>query len=199
MSPRPTCMSWPSASPATTPPSIRGASLAPATPMTRRASPAARRAERARSWAPARRWAASAPTPADRSRIPCAVNGCAALRPTVGRYAQTGITPISHTRDTAGPMAQTVADLELLDRIISGRTQRHACKPARRAARPLPRLPQECRRRDAGCLRQGAGWRAQGAGVTVVEVDMPAPCRAQWPRSAFRSPCTRPTTTLART
>jgi indoleacetamide hydrolase len=53
-------------------------------------------------------------------RVPCAVNGCAALRPTVGRYPQTGIAPISHTRDTAGPMAATVADVALLDRVIAG-------------------------------------------------------------------------------
>ena len=53
-------------------------------------------------------------------RIPCAFNGCASLRPTVGRYPGAGIAPISHTRDTAGPMAQSVADVELLDRVITG-------------------------------------------------------------------------------
>jgi indoleacetamide hydrolase len=53
-------------------------------------------------------------------RVPCAVNGCAALRPTVGRYPQAGIAPISHTRDTAGPMAATVADVALLDRVMAG-------------------------------------------------------------------------------
>lgn len=53
-------------------------------------------------------------------RVPCALNGCASLRPTVGRYPQEGIAPISHTRDTAGPMATTIADVALLDRIIAG-------------------------------------------------------------------------------
>jgi len=53
-------------------------------------------------------------------RIPCALNGCASLRPTVGRYPQEGIAPISHTRDTAGPMASTMADVGLLDRIVAG-------------------------------------------------------------------------------
>jgi mandelamide amidase len=48
------------------------------------------------------------------------LNGCASLRPTVGRYPQEGIAPISHTRDTAGPMATTIADVALLDRIIAG-------------------------------------------------------------------------------
>ena len=50
-------------------------------------------------------------------RIPCAFNGCASLRPTVGRYSQKGILPISHTRDTAGPMALAMTDVELLDRV----------------------------------------------------------------------------------
>lgn len=53
-------------------------------------------------------------------RVPAALNGCASLRPTVGRYPQDGIAPISHTRDTAGPMAATMADVELLDRAIAG-------------------------------------------------------------------------------
>ncbi|MDA9467750.1 indoleacetamide hydrolase [Bradyrhizobium sp. CCBAU 53415] len=53
-------------------------------------------------------------------RVPAALNGCASLRPTVGRYPQAGIAPISHTRDTAGPMAATIADVELLDRVIAG-------------------------------------------------------------------------------
>jgi len=53
-------------------------------------------------------------------RVPCAFNGCASLRPTVGRYPGAGIAPISHTRDTAGPMALAMADVELLDRVITG-------------------------------------------------------------------------------
>ncbi|MCK1385399.1 indoleacetamide hydrolase [Bradyrhizobium sp. 21] len=53
-------------------------------------------------------------------RVPAALNGCASLRPTIGRYPQQGIAPISHTRDTAGPMAATMADVELLDRVIAG-------------------------------------------------------------------------------
>ena len=53
-------------------------------------------------------------------RIPCALNACVALRPSVGRYSQSGIAPISHTRDTAGPMAASMADVALLDRLIGG-------------------------------------------------------------------------------
>lgn len=62
-------------------------------------------------------------------RVPAALNGIAGLRPTLGRYAQEGITPIAHTRDTAGPMAREVADLVLLDTIITGTRDRVAAPP----------------------------------------------------------------------
>jgi len=53
-------------------------------------------------------------------RIPAALTGIVALRPTIHRYSQLGVTPISHTRDTVGPMARTVSDLVLLDSVITG-------------------------------------------------------------------------------
>jgi Asp-tRNA(Asn)/Glu-tRNA(Gln) amidotransferase A subunit family amidase len=53
-------------------------------------------------------------------RIPSALCGIAGFRPTLGRYSQDGITPIAHSRDTAGPMALTVADVALLDAVIAG-------------------------------------------------------------------------------
>ena len=53
-------------------------------------------------------------------RIPSALNGITGLRPTLKRYPQEGITPIAHTRDTAGPMARTVEDLVLLDSVVTG-------------------------------------------------------------------------------
>ena len=52
------------------------------------------------------------------SRIPAAVNGIAGFRPTVGRYSREGIAPISRTRDTAGPMAHTVADVAFIDAMM---------------------------------------------------------------------------------
>jgi mandelamide amidase len=53
-------------------------------------------------------------------RVPSALCGIAGLRPSAGRYPGAGIVPISHTRDTAGPMARTVADLVLLDSVVTG-------------------------------------------------------------------------------
>jgi Asp-tRNA(Asn)/Glu-tRNA(Gln) amidotransferase A subunit family amidase len=52
-------------------------------------------------------------------RIPAALCGIVGFRPTTGRWSQAGIVPISHTRDTAGPMTRSVADCELLDRVVT--------------------------------------------------------------------------------
>ncbi len=45
---------------------------------------------------------------------PAAANGIVGLKPTVGLVSRTGVIPISHSQDTAGPMARTVRDAALL-------------------------------------------------------------------------------------
>lgn len=55
-------------------------------------------------------------------RLPASLCGLVGFRPTVGRYSGDGIVPISHTRDTAGPITRTVEDAILLDGAISGGT-----------------------------------------------------------------------------
>ena len=45
---------------------------------------------------------------------PSGANGLVGIKPTVGLISGQGIIPISHTQDTAGPMARTVADAALL-------------------------------------------------------------------------------------
>ncbi|WP_118180067.1 amidase [Paraburkholderia phosphatilytica] len=51
---------------------------------------------------------------------PASINGIVGLKPTVGRLSRDGIVPISHTQDTAGPMARTVADAARLLGAIAG-------------------------------------------------------------------------------
>ncbi|WP_324742340.1 indoleacetamide hydrolase [Pseudomonas veronii] len=53
-------------------------------------------------------------------RIPPALNGCASLRPSAGRYSDRGVIPIARSRDTVGPMALCMADVALLDGVITG-------------------------------------------------------------------------------
>lgn len=51
---------------------------------------------------------------------PAAACALVGIKPTVGLVSRAGIIPISHTQDTAGPMARTVADAALLLAAISG-------------------------------------------------------------------------------
>lgn len=53
------------------------------------------------------------------SRIPAVQNGLVGFRPTTGRYPNSGMTMISSTRDTAGPITRTVADAILMDSVMS--------------------------------------------------------------------------------
>jgi mandelamide amidase len=61
------------------------------------------------------------------TRVPAALTGIVGLRPSVGnggarrRYHDDhAVVPISHTRDTIGPMGKSVADVALLDSIVTG-------------------------------------------------------------------------------
>ena len=51
---------------------------------------------------------------------PSGANGLVGIKPTVGLISRTGIVPISHTQDTAGPMTRTVADAALLLGAMTG-------------------------------------------------------------------------------
>ena len=53
------------------------------------------------------------------SRIPAALCGIVGYRPTLGRYPGDGILPIAHSRDTAGLVASTVAEIRLVDAVIT--------------------------------------------------------------------------------
>lgn len=63
---------------------------------------------------------------------PSAANGLVGIKPTVGLVSRSGIVPISHTQDTAGPMARTVADAAVL---LNGMTGVDAADPATAAGR----------------------------------------------------------------
>ncbi|MBE3556858.1 MAG: amidase [Firmicutes bacterium] len=51
---------------------------------------------------------------------PAAANGIVGIKPTVGLTSRRGVIPISHSQDTVGPLARTVADAALLLTAIVG-------------------------------------------------------------------------------
>lgn len=68
---------------------------------------------------------------------PAAVNGVVGFKPTLGLVSRSGIVPLSHSQDTAGPMTLTVRDAALLMNVISGSDPKDSATyeaDARRAA-----------------------------------------------------------------
>ena len=51
---------------------------------------------------------------------PSSINGIVGIKPTLGLLSRSGIIPIAHSQDTAGPMTRTVADAALLLTILAG-------------------------------------------------------------------------------
>ncbi len=80
---------------------------------------------------------------------PANANGIVGLKPTVGLVSRSGIVPISHTQDTAGPMTRTVRDAALLLTAMAGSDPKDA---ATRNA-DAQRSPDYTRFLDAGGLK----------------------------------------------
>ena len=57
---------------------------------------------------------------------PSSMCGLVGIKPTVGLTSRAGVVPISHSQDTVGPMARTVADAALLLGAITGVDERDA-------------------------------------------------------------------------
>jgi Asp-tRNA(Asn)/Glu-tRNA(Gln) amidotransferase A subunit family amidase len=103
-------------------------------------------------------------------RIPPALNGCASLRPSAGRYSGLGLIPIAESRDTVGPMALCMSDLTLLDSII---TDEYELPPIELNELRLG-VPSEFWRNldtDTKKLAEAALNKLQDHGVTFVPID----------------------------
>ena len=64
---------------------------------------------------------------------PSSANGIVGIKPTVGLVSRTGIIPIAHSQDIAGPMGRTVADAATLLGAIAGEDPRDAATAGSRA------------------------------------------------------------------
>lgn len=106
-------------------------------------------------------------------RLPAAVNGAAGFRPTVGRYSGAGITPISHTRDTPGPIANCMADIVLLDAVLAGDSQALAPALATDIRLGLVRYFWDDLAPEVQAVADAALGRLRAAGVQLVDLDMP--------------------------
>ncbi|UJJ52060.1 MULTISPECIES: amidase [Rhodanobacter] len=91
---------------------------------------------------------------------PAAMNGIVGIKPTLGLVSRSGIVPISHSQDTAGPMARSVADAAALLTVIAGSDPRDpATAEADRHATDYTKFldPNGLRGKRIGVVRQLAG------------------------------------------
>lgn len=106
-------------------------------------------------------------------RIPAALNGLAGFKPTARRVPLDGVLPLSTTLDSAGPVAKTVADCVLLDRILAADAAAVAL-PLRGLRLAVPRtvflddLSADVANAFAAALR-----RLSAAGALIIEAPMP--------------------------
>jgi amidase len=80
---------------------------------------------------------------------PSSANGLVGIKPTLGLVSRSGIIPISHNQDTAGPMARSVADAAVLLGAITGIDPRDQATAASRGKM----LTDYTRFLDAGALK----------------------------------------------
>jgi indoleacetamide hydrolase len=113
------------------------------------------------------------------TRVPAALTGTVGLRPSVGnggaerRYHDDNkVVPISHTRDTVGPMGRTVADVALLDSVITGSPLAKA-EPLRGKRLGIPAAFWSGLDRGLEAVAKAACAKLADAGVVLVDVDMP--------------------------
>ena len=116
---------------------------------------------------------------------PAAANGVVGFKPTVGLVSRSRVVPISHTQDTIGPMARSVADAALLLSVMAGPDAADEATAQAGAHLPPASLPADgLAGRRVGVLRFAVGdderiaalfddalgvLRAQGAELVEIE------------------------------
>ena len=120
---------------------------------------------------------------------PSSMNGLVGIKPTVGLVPRTYVVPISHSQDTPGPIAHTVADAALLLQVMSGPDPQDPA--SRDAASHVPNaadlsagsslasvriglMPAPNALSGVQALLAAAAKRLTAAGATVIEVEPPA-------------------------
>ncbi|HEX7402678.1 MAG TPA: amidase family protein, partial [Usitatibacter sp.] len=93
---------------------------------------------------------------------PSACNSLVGLKPTLGFVSRTGIVPIAHSQDTAGPMARSVADCALLMNAIAGADPLDGATLEKGMPRDLD-FTRELGRTDLKGVRLGVGRQYFGA------------------------------------
>jgi amidase len=130
---------------------------------------------------------------------PSSVAGLVGIKPTVGLVSRSGIIPISHSQDTAGPMARSVADAAMLLSAMTGvdPDDDASRRSAGHAADYTAHLQADALRgARIGVVRKSMGFHPdvdaamersiaamRGAGAVVVDADIPT--AGKWDDAEF--------------
>lgn len=119
---------------------------------------------------------------------PANVNGVVGIKPTVGLVSRGGVVPISHTQDTVGPHARTVADAAMTLNFIVSRTPDprdpatsgvplgwQACSPTCSSGTPLPGKSRPAIPADYTAFLNPTGLSGARLGVTRQGIDSAPP------------------------
>jgi amidase len=99
---------------------------------------------------------------------PAAVCGVVGVKPTLGMVSRTGIVPISHLQDTAGPLARSVRDATLLLSVLAGTDPADPATGAARSPASWDLEDVTLRRSRLGVWREGC---AAGDPATLAILD----------------------------
>ncbi|HEY7241583.1 MAG TPA: amidase [Burkholderiales bacterium] len=121
-------------------------------------------------------------------RLPAALCGTSAIKPTYARVSRAGAMPLSHSLDTVGPLTRTVEDAALIAQVISGPDPRDPTCDSRpvpdwmtqlenpirgmRVGRPGQHFYDECAPEIAAAMESSLEVFSR-LGASIVEVDMP--------------------------
>jgi len=93
---------------------------------------------------------------------PSSTNGIVGIKPTVGLWSRSGIIPISHSQDTAGPMCRTLRDAALLLGALAGEDSRDPATAASQGRAHVDYAafldPEGLRRARIGVVRSFGGF-----------------------------------------
>jgi len=122
---------------------------------------------------------------------PSVTNGVVGIKPTVGLVSRSGIVPISHSQDTAGPMARTVSDAAIMLTAMAGtdKADPATAEADKRRAKDYTKFldPQGLKGARLGVVtfppqRNADAWKSyyqsfldklRDAGATLIEVKFP--------------------------
>ena len=107
-------------------------------------------------------------------RVPAALCGVTGFRPTVGRVPGQGIAPISVTRDTAGPLAHSVADCALINDVLTNTPTTRQVIELKGLRLGVPRTPFWSNLEpNLARVAEVALDLLRDAGVELVDIDLP--------------------------